>query len=361
MTVLTVRAPERFRSDEKNSDPSGYRVRRFPVIRDKSGYVRGYLPYMSFDIPVFFRVLFGPKYDLIVAEPPPTTGAAVRLAAALRRTPYVYYAADIWSDASAQTGAPAWVVKFVAGLERFAMAGAGIVLSVSEGVTKRLIDWGVSSSVQTIGNGVDPEPFSHAAEVKQFGHPCFLYAGTASEWHGAGVFLEAMPTLLSNVPDAQLWYLGGGSEKEMLQQRAAELGVSASVQFMPALPAREIAPLLRGASAALGSLKPGAGYDFAFPTKLYSAAMCGAPMLFSGVGPAVEFVQTEVDEIPLGTATGTDVAEVAQAMVAFAGVGLNPARQIAVSDWAKQNVSLDAVAERAASCISEKYDKRASA
>ncbi|MDO5500237.1 MAG: hypothetical protein Q4F67_11230 [Propionibacteriaceae bacterium] len=36
----------------------------------------------------------------MIVEPPPTTGLVVRVACALRRTPYVYYAADLWSVAA---------------------------------------------------------------------------------------------------------------------------------------------------------------------------------------------------------------------------------------------------------------------
>ncbi len=119
VTVLTVRPPKRLAEDAKDSARS-YDVRRAPVLRDRADYVRGYLPYISFDVPLFFRLLFGRNADLIVVEPPPTTGFFVRLAAALRRTPYAYYAADIWSDASKQTGAPRWVVRVVRNIELFA-------------------------------------------------------------------------------------------------------------------------------------------------------------------------------------------------------------------------------------------------
>ena len=79
-----------------------------PVLRDEAGYVRGYAQYMSFDLPLALRLLAGRRPDLVVAEPPPTTGAVVRVIAALRGVPYAYYAADVWSDASQATGAPGW-------------------------------------------------------------------------------------------------------------------------------------------------------------------------------------------------------------------------------------------------------------
>src|SRR5699024_11005696 len=76
------------------------RVRRAPVLRDATGYVRGYLPYLSFDVPLLWRLLRTRRPDVVLVEPPPTTGAVVRAVCTVRRLPYVYYAADVWSDAS---------------------------------------------------------------------------------------------------------------------------------------------------------------------------------------------------------------------------------------------------------------------
>lgn len=363
-TVLTVRPPASLRSvpaaGSRAAAPRAglraaaaavYRVSRYPVLRDRAGYVRGYLQYMSFDIPLFFRVLFGPRRDLIVCEPPPTTGFFVRAAAALRRTPYAYYAADIWADASAQTGAPGWMVALVRRIERFALRGARVVLSVSDGVTGRLAELGVADSVVTVGNGVDAARFAGALvgalAPDSDRRPEFVYAGTASEWHGADVFVEALPAVLREVPEARLRFIGGGSERDALEARAAELGIAHAVSFEPVMSAEHVAPVLHSAAAAIASVRPGAGYDFAFPTKLYSAAVCGAPLVHSGPGPAVEFVRTEVEGVPLGAAVTEHPDAVAEAMLEAARRPFEAERRRRVSEWAVRNVSLGAVAERA--------------
>src|SRR5690606_22466556 len=96
VTVLTARPPRGAAID----DPHGIEVRRARVKRDRQQYVRGYLSYMSFDIPLAFRLLFARRSDLYIVEPPPTTVAVVRVIAALRRTPYVVRAADYWTEAA---------------------------------------------------------------------------------------------------------------------------------------------------------------------------------------------------------------------------------------------------------------------
>ena len=101
---------------EPGESPGLVEVRRAPVLRDRTGAVRGYVSYMSFDLPLLARLLTGPRPDVVVSEPPPTTGVAVRLACAARRIPYVYYCADIVSDAAALAGVPGVGVRTVAGL-----------------------------------------------------------------------------------------------------------------------------------------------------------------------------------------------------------------------------------------------------
>ena len=252
-------------------------MKRHRVLRDKSGYVRGYLQYLSFDIPLFFRILFGRRTDLIVVEPPPTTGFFVRIAAKLRRTPYVYYAADVWADAASQTGSNTIVVKTVRFIERWVWKGAHTVLSVSTGVTNRLAELGVSRNVITMGNGVDIRRFSDLRD-KQDVVSAFVYPGTASEWHGAELLVESYAAGSKAVRDYPLVFIGGGSEKPRLQVLARELGIADRVQFIEPLPAEQLAPWLAKCVAAIATLRPGSGYDFAFPTKLYSAAACGAPI-----------------------------------------------------------------------------------
>lgn len=349
VAVLTVKLPQSYFGHDHDRQQR-YPIRRFPVLRDRSGYVRGYLPYLSFDVPLFFRILFGRKADVIVAEPPPTTGFFVRLAAAIRRTPYIYYAADIWADGAAQTGAPSWILRAVSKVERFALRGARTVLSVSDSLTDRLAELGVVDNVLTVGNGVDWRPFYSGAEsdeqYKRVEPREFVYAGTASEWHGSTVFVEALPIVRAEVPDVKIRFIGGGSEFEAVESLAAQLGVSDAVTTEPFLPPAQLAPILRGATAALASILPGNGNEFTFPTKLYASTLCGTPAIFAGVGPAVEFLQTELEGVPLGLSVGLDESEVADAMLHLLEQGDDIEHRLRVVQWGLENVSLSSVADR---------------
>lgn len=375
VAVLTVRPPagatnarsSTGRADTVGDDGRPYRVLRFPVLRDRSGYVRGYLPYLTFDVPLCLRILFGPKRDVIIAEPPPTTGFFVRIAAAVRRTPYVYYAADVWSDAASQTGAHRAVIAILGVVERLAWRGARRIISVSPEVTDRLRVLEPRVDPVTVGNGVDVARFQKridtSGDESSRGAPAagFVYAGTASEWHGADILIEAYARAGEQLAGIPLTFIGGGAERERLERRVDELGLTGSVTFARALPAEDIGPVLAESVAAVATLRPGAGYDFAFPTKLWSSAACGAPLIHVGPGPAAAFVRTEVDGEPLGEAVSYDPEAVAAALVRAAeryrAEGSRPERRDAIRAWAVDHVSLTSVADTVVRSVSSELSR----
>lgn len=321
------------------------RIRRAPVIRDARGQVRGYVQYLSFDIPLFFRLVFGRRADVIVTEPPPTTGFVVRVAAAIRRTPYVYYAADVWSDAAESTGAPTFVVSAVRRLERAALARAARVIAVTDGVAERVRRLARHDRVDVVRNGVDTGIFAPGGPRVE-GPPTAVYAGTTSEWQGAEVFVRAMPRVRDEVPDARLVFIGQGSAWDDLRGLAATVAPDA-VDFVDLLPPDQAAVRLRSARVGLVSLKPGLGYDFAVPTKLFAAAACGTPVLFAGEGASVSVVRDGA----IGTAVDYDDAQVADALVAALSVQPTPADRSRISDWVGVHASIAATGDRAAEVV----------
>lgn len=372
---------------EPRATPPGRRVTvsRWPVLRDATGYVRGYLPYLSFDLPLALRLFAAPRPDVVVVEPPPTTGAVTRvalmvrgLAAAARdrrdtgdrrrdagdhssghgRIPYVYYAADIWSDATTSMGAPAPVVWLMRRLEAFALRGARDVVAVSDGVADRVRALiGVERAgprITVVPNGIDTEVFTPDGPVHPDAPdtPYLLYAGTASEWQGAEIFAEAMRQVVCAEPDVRLVFLGQGSSWPALQRIQDELPAGA-IELRALVSPQEAAAWQRGAAAALVSVRPGMGYDFAYPTKVIAALATGAPVIFAGPGPAAD----DVREHRLGTAVGYDVAQVAAAMLtavrcrATGEEAASPAERDRRVAWVREQRSLTATARAAADVV----------
>lgn len=369
VTVLTTWARRAQRTLARDVDDAlraaRVRVERAPVLRDRTGYVRGYLPYLSFDVPLLVRLLAVPRPDVVVAEPPPTTGAVVRLACAVRRVPYVYYAADVWSDATAGDGSvPGLVTRLLAAVEGWAMRGAQGVVAVSPDVAERVTALvGPASGgrarrrpeVVVVRNGVDTDVFRPGLPRPQGAPGRYLvYAGTTSAWQGADVFVRALARVRETVPDAELVILGQGSDFETLRTLADEL-VPGAVHLHPVVPAPEAAAWIGHAAAALVSVRPGVGYDLALPTKTFAAAACGTPVVFAGPGPAVPLVR----EHTLGQAVAYDVEEVAAAMIAALEAPAGAERAAGLAAWAREHASVAHVGATVAAHVRRWRDGRA--
>lgn len=354
--VLTVRpAPQHGGQDgapRTDDADSAAHIRRWPVLRDATGTVRGYVPYLSFDIPLFFRLLLCRRPDVVVVEPPPTTAFVVRVVCTLRRIPYVSYAPDVWSDAARGTPAPRALVDAVAAVESWALRGARRVLAVSEQIAGRVEAMGVDrDALVVVNNGADTRTFTPDGPRTDEGR-YFVYAGTTSEWQGADVFVAALRSVLAVDPDVRIVFIGQGSAWEGLQEQARALPEGAVV-FMDAVAPAEAAVWIRGALSSLVSLRPGLGYDFAFPTKVFAAAASGVPVVFAGVGPARDVVAGA----DLGHAVEYDEAAVAHAMTTLVTRHLDPqaraAERTRLSRWARRFGSIERSGEDAARAVLE--------
>jgi glycosyltransferase involved in cell wall biosynthesis len=340
--VVTTRPPHGARPD----DPEGVHVSRWPVLRDAGGNVRGYVQFASFDGPLLPRLLGRRRPAAVVVEPPPTTGTVVRLATALRRTPYVYYAGDVSSTAAAGIGVSPALVRVLRRVESFAMSGADLVLAVSDGVAdevRRLT--GGRVPVVVVGTGVDTEVFRPVPGLTEEA-PTVVYAGTMSEVHGASVVVEGFGVVAAEFPDARLLLLGQGADEARLRT-LAERVAPGRVTFGGVVPGAEVARVLSTARAGLATLHPEVGYDYAFPTKMFAATACGAPVVYAGPGPGAALVR----EHALGWACAWDVTEVADALRAALAAPPTPERRAALVTWTEEHASQRSVAARAAAAV----------
>lgn len=336
VSVLTTRPPH-----GSPAFTAPYKLSRWPVLRDAGGNVRGYVQYMSFDLPAFFRLLFS-QADVVVSEPPPTTGVMVALSSAIRRRPFVYYAADIWTEALSATDVPGIVIRVMRAAEGFALRRAAKVIAISDAVAEKVRQFGVPADrVVVVGNGIDTSVFGPDGESAGSGDPYFVYTGTMSEWQGADIFIRALPAVLAEHPGASIRFFGQGSDEPHLKELAATT-VPGRVHFGGVIPPAEAARWIRGASAALVSIKPDQGYDFAKPTKIYAAAGCGTPVIFAGTGEGAALVADN----GLGEAAKYDVDSVAGAM-ASAISRPDPQGPARVA-WVRDNASLAASGRLAA-------------
>jgi glycosyltransferase involved in cell wall biosynthesis len=344
--VLTTRPPAHA---PDTPDPRGVDIRRWPVLRDAGGNVRGYVQYASFDAPLALRLL-ATRFDVLVAESPPTTGLVAAAAAWMKRRPLVYYAADVWTDGVISMGAAKPVVMLMHWMERAVLRRAARIISVSDEVTERLLALGADAErIATVGNGIDTDIFSPDVSPADTTERYFVYTGTMSEWQRPEIFVRALALIADEYPDVRLKFFGQGAVQYEVRRLADEI-VPGRVDFGGVIGPADSASWIRGAVAALVSIVPGIGYDFARPTKTYAAAACGTPVVFAGVGGGAEVVRSG----DLGEVVGFEPESVAAAMIralTAAADGSADAQRAPRAAWARTNVSLEAVGARVAAEI----------
>ena len=317
-------------------------VSRWPALRNRDGQLRGYLPYMSFDIPAALRLIATPRPSVVVNEPPPTTGAVVATICRLRQLPHVYYAADVWSDASATAGAPNLVVRVVRALESYAYRSADLVVCVTDQLEARVKELGAKYTV-LVRNGIDTDVFTADgprpadAPVGRY----LLYAGTASPWQGADIFIRAFKKVRDALPDVHLVFLGQGAQWDELVECAAG---DERIHFLPTAAPAVAAAWQRAASATLVSLAPDSGVDAAYPTKILSSLSCGTPVVYCGPGPA----RADIEEHNLGWVCDYDADELASTLTE--AVNASPDRPH-LRRWVIDNRSLVKTGEAVADAI----------
>ncbi|MGQ7294996.1 glycosyltransferase [Quadrisphaera sp. KR29] len=360
--VLTSRPPAGVEEEPVSRTPDergAPRVRRWPVLRDASGNVRGYVQYASFDLPAGLRLaarVLGPRAgrpDVVVVEPPPTTGLVVRLVCGLRRVPYAYYAADLLSLAAAEAGLPRPALRLLTALEAWVLRGAARVMTVDEGYAERVRALGVPAGrVAVVGTGVDtdqlrpPDP-SDPDDAGAGEPPAFVYAGTMSEVQGAGVLVDALARVLPEHPGARAVFYGGGVQAAELAERAQRLAPGL-ITFPGLVAPSVIARATAAARAGLASQRPDTAYAFAFLVKPLAATACGAPVVYAGAGPFARLV----GEHRLGWAVPWDVEAVAAALrEALERPAPSAAERARLVAWTREHHSLRAVARRAAAAV----------
>jgi glycosyltransferase involved in cell wall biosynthesis len=321
----------------------GERVRTFPVLRDENGYVRGYIPYLSFDIPLAFRLLFARRPDVVLMEPPPTTGMVVRVVCALRRIPYVYDAADIWSDAAQLEPVPGIVIRALRAMERFALGGAARIVTISQGVVGRIRHLRVDRPVTVTGFGADTREFPPTVAEPE---DLFVYAGSYSLTHGAEILVDAFAAFLPSHPGYTLRFIGNGSERPTIEARAEELGVADRIEYVDPIPPSALVPHLAAAAASVATIRPSTVYEYSYASKVFSSLSVGCPVIFAGPGPTADVIRDAGPELPAGVACAYDVDEITAAMTALADRRATPQQRLALGAWTAGEHTMQAVARR---------------
>lgn len=159
------------------------------------------------------------------------------------------------------------------------------ILSVSQALAKKMVDFGVSEQkIKVIYNGVNHERFSKA-HPRPIDKPYFLFIGNLKPDKGVMELLEGFAQFGTSHQDYQLVFAGNGPMKAVLTARAKELGLSEQVSLLGGINHSEVSQWLQHATAlCLPS------YHEGVPNVVLEAMASGVPVIASNVGGIPEVV-----------------------------------------------------------------------
>lgn len=164
---------------------------------------------------------------------------------------------------------------------------------------ERLRDLGVTSRIDVIRNGIDTRRFSPDGEtvtqVADTEGPSVLFVGRLVEGKCPHDVLAAFEQVLDSVPDATLFFAGGGPLRDGLHDATVEAGLDDSVVFLDHVPYQVMPGVYRAADLlVLASRAEG------MPRTVLEALSCGTPVVSTQLAQIVPLVEQAGETVPVG-------------------------------------------------------------
>lgn len=312
-------------------DPTAYGVRIARVPRLIPGPVRRLrilrvLWFCACAVPV---LLFRRQIDLIVTQTnPPLIVPTVALVAAVRRSPFVIIAQDVYPEVLFASGAATpdtLVGRALTRLFSWAYRRARHVVVLGPFMNRRIRAKGVRPErIVTISNwatgeirrehGPDNPLRSKWRLQNRF---VVLYSGNIGVGHEFKTFLEGVRIAAADRPELTVVFVGGGSRLAEVRALAKSLGIADRVIFEDFV-AAEMLPLSMGiADLALVTLRDGFE-GVIVPSKLLGYMARGIPTLYVGPDSDIaEMIQNAGCGACCGTEQSHKVAEVLSVAMSF--------------------------------------------
>jgi glycosyltransferase involved in cell wall biosynthesis len=180
--------------------------------------------------------------------------------------------------------------RWMRALKRAVAGNAAAITVVSEAMRAKARAIGIEDARMSIQPmGVDAERFTPDGAVARSGER-LLFVGRLVEKKGVRYLLEAMPSILAQVPGASLSIAGFGPEENALREQAQRLGLAGRVEFLGAVPQPDLPDLYRGAAALVVPFVEAQGGDQeGLGLVMVEALGCGCPVVTTSI-PAVKDV-----------------------------------------------------------------------
>jgi starch synthase len=229
---------------------------------------------------------------------------------------------------------------------RHNLKAARCIICVSEGGKAHLINkWSIpAEKIVVFPNAVDvhrfrPDPEAKADVRASLGiesQPLVIFVGNFFHWHDVSTLLDAFAQLLAAYPAARLVLVGDGAQREVMRQRATDLGMSHAVHFTGLVPHAEVPRFVAAADVAVVPYPAMKQELWLSPLKLFEYMASGTAVVASGVGQLLQVVRDGCNGILVPPGDASAMAAALQRLLADAALRTRlgqQARQDAVQKY----------------------------
>jgi glycosyltransferase involved in cell wall biosynthesis len=335
--------PEVIEEAPKIEQMDGVTVRRLPMKPDRSSRWRRTFNVVWFPVVVAWRILVGPRYDVIMCStvPPVLLAWAVSTVARLRGSRFVYHCMDLHPEIGRLSGefSRGSVYWLLHRLELSTCRRSAAIVVLSDDMKHAVLDRDprLADRVVVLTNFELPDFVSDGGIEIASPVPSrpdtmrIVFAGNLGRFQGLEAIAQAVLDLDSAHARVELVLMGEGTAKSGIEKLVAQASpeAAARVVLLPHGQPRVVRALLDTAQMGLVSLAPGV-IRYAYPSKTATYLGAGLPVLVA-VEPDSFLARSVVEHGVGGLLPVDDVAGV----------------RAALALWAARCDELPAMAERA--------------
>jgi len=178
-------------------------------------------------------------------------------------------------------------IRLLKYLEKISFDFADHVVTINEPIRDLFVSRGLPGPKTTvIMNSADEANFgleSKATAAERAGLPKFvmMYHGTLTKIYGLDIAIEAFSFVHEEMPGAEMWILGDGTEQIALEKLARDRGLSSKVRLLGFVPPRDIPSWLSKCDVGILPIRRDKFLEFASPNKLSEYIVKSRPVIIA--------------------------------------------------------------------------------
>ncbi len=178
-----------------------------------------------------------------------------------------------------------WMIRLLKWQEKASIWFANHILTINEPIRQVLVSRGLNpNKVTIIMNSADEALFQNSRIAQSStSDPSFvlMYHGTITRIYGLDIAVRALGKVKDLLPDAELWIIGDGPEKDELIGLTQQLSLKDRVKFIGVMPQQAIPSYLAKCTVGILPTRKDVFLDLSFSNKLPEYIIMKKPVIAS--------------------------------------------------------------------------------